>query len=131
MVTRAQQGDEAAFGVIAQETYVRLRAVAFRILRDPHLAEDATQDALLGIWRKLPRLRDPARFEAWSYRFLVNACADEARRKRRALPDLPTTREPTTPDPFGSMLDRDQLERAFATLSVDQRASSSCATSST
>jgi len=122
LVIRAQRGDEAAFAVITQGLYVRLRAVAYRIVRDPHLAEDATQVALLGIWRKLPRLRDPARFEAWSYRFLVNACADEARRTRRALPDLRSTREPVAPDELGSILSRDQLERAFGVLSVEQRA---------
>ena len=52
----------------------RLHAVAHRILRDIDLAEDATQQALLAIWRDLPQLRDPARFEAWSYRLLVRAC---------------------------------------------------------
>jgi RNA polymerase sigma-70 factor (ECF subfamily) len=122
LVARAQRGDEAAFAVITEGSYVRLRAVAYRILRDPHLAEDATQIALLGIWRKLPRLRDPARFEAWSYRFLVNACADEARRTRRALPDLPTTQEPQAPDELGAVHARDQLKRAFGDLSVEQRA---------
>lgn len=122
LVARAQRGDETAFAVITQGVYVRLRAVAYRILRDPYLAEDATQVALLGIWRKLPRLRDPARFEAWSYRFLVNACADEARRTRRALPDWPATAEPMAPDPFGAVLARDQLEHAFGRLTVEQRA---------
>ena len=53
-VIRTRQGDEAAFAVITRGVYVRLRAVAYRILRDPHLAEDATQVARLGIWRKPP-----------------------------------------------------------------------------
>jgi RNA polymerase sigma factor (sigma-70 family) len=122
LVIRAQRGDEAAFAAITEGVYVRLRAVAYRILRDPHLAEDATQSALLDIWRKLPRLRDPARFEAWSYRFLVNACADEARRSRRSLPDLPSMSEPTAPDQFIGVLARDELARAFSALNVDQRA---------
>ena len=60
--------------------YGRFLQVSYRILRDRHLAEDATQQALVRIWRKLPRLRDPARFEAWSYRLLVNACLSEAKR---------------------------------------------------
>ncbi len=122
LVIRAQQGDEAAFAALTEGVYVRLRAVAYRILRDPHLAEDATQVALVGIWRKLPKLRDPARFEAWSYRFLVNACADEARWRRRSLPDLPSTTEPAAPDQFIGVLARDELARAFGALSVEQRA---------
>ena len=43
----------------------RMYAVAVRILRDGHLAEDALQSALITAWRQLPTLRDPDRFEAW------------------------------------------------------------------
>ncbi len=121
LVVRAQRGDEAAFAAIIERSYVRMRAAAYRIVRDPHLAEDATQVALLGVWRKLPKLRDPARFEAWSYRFLVNACADEARRTRRSLPDLPATVEPQAADEHGAVSHRDELDRALEALSVDQR----------
>jgi RNA polymerase sigma factor (sigma-70 family) len=122
LVIRAQQGDEAAFTAIGDAMYDRLRAVAYRILRDPYMAEDATQQALIGIWRKLPRLRDPARFEAWSYRFLVNACTDEARRTKRSLPRLTTSAEPIAPDQISTLHDRDEIEQAFRQLSVEQRA---------
>jgi RNA polymerase sigma-70 factor (ECF subfamily) len=126
LVIRAQRGDEAAFAAISEATYVRLRAVAYRILRDPGLAEDATQIALVGIWRKLPRLRDPGRFEAWSYRILVNACADEARRRSRSVTAIRLDGEPAAgpaaPDRMGAIDDRDLLERAFSCLSVEQRA---------
>jgi RNA polymerase sigma-70 factor (ECF subfamily) len=121
LVIQAQRGDEAAFAAITESVYVRLRSVAYRILRDPHLAEDATQQALLGIWRKLPRLRDPSRFDAWSYRFLVNACADEARLKRRALPVLIAPSEPVAADEVAAVDDREQLERGFGRLSMEHR----------
>ncbi len=122
LVVRAQEGDEAAFAAITSAVYGHLQQVAYRVLRDPQLAEDATQLALVRIWRKLPRLRDPASFEAWCYRFLVNACADEARQSHRQLPHSLTTVEPTTPDEMGRIDDRDLLERAFGRLSVDHRA---------
>jgi RNA polymerase sigma-70 factor (ECF subfamily) len=77
LVTRAQRGDRAAFGLIAAEIATRFLAVSRRILRDIDLAEDATQQALVAIWRELPQLRDPARFDAWSYRVLVRACYTE------------------------------------------------------
>ena len=41
--------------------------VANGILRDHSHAEDATQQAYLDIWRNIRRLRDPAKFEVWSY----------------------------------------------------------------
>ena len=46
------------------------------------------QQTLLTIWRDLPQLRDPARFEAWSYRLLVRACYAEGRKERRWAPNL-------------------------------------------
>ena len=121
---RAQHGDEEAFTSLAVALGDRLHAVAHRILRDIGLAEDATQQALLTIWRDLPQLRDPERFEAWSYRLLVRACYAEGRRKRHWAPNLRllTEDEPMAADDATSVADRDQLERGFRRLSIDHRA---------
>ncbi len=124
LVTRAQHGDDEAFAVLAVAVGNRLHAVAHRILRDVSLAEDATQQALLAIWRDLPKLRDPTRFEAWAYRLVVRACYAEGRRAyawQPALRLLPTD-EPAEADAARSLADRDQLERGFRRLSVDHRA---------
>src|SRR4026207_2191039 len=88
LVTRAQRGDRAAFGLLAAEIATKFLAVSRRILRDLDLAEDATQQALVAIWRDLPQLRDPARFDAWSYRLLVRACYAEGRRAPTWSPNL-------------------------------------------
>jgi RNA polymerase sigma-70 factor (ECF subfamily) len=124
LVTQAQSGDEEAFASLAVAAGDRLHAVAHRILRDTALAEDATQQALLAIWRDLPTLRDPARFDAWSYRLLVRACYAEARRTRHWAPNLRLLAdgEPGQTDASASLADRDQLERGFRRLSVDHRA---------
>ena len=124
LIGRAQRGDEEAFASLAVAAGDRLHAVAHRILRDTDLAEDATQQALLAIWRDLPQLRDPARFDAWSYRLLVRACYGEARRTRRWAPNvrlLPVD-DPDPSDDVSSVVDRDQLERGFRRLSIDHRA---------
>jgi RNA polymerase sigma-70 factor (ECF subfamily) len=124
LVIRAQNGDEEAFASLAVAVGDRLHAVAHRILRDTNLAEDATQQALLAIWRTLPQLRDPARFDAWSYRLLVNACYAEGRRSQRWSPNLrlmPAS-EPVAAEGLGSVADRDQLERGFRRLSIEHRA---------
>lgn len=121
LVMRAQQGDAAAFDAITQAVYGRFLQVAYRILRDRHRAEDATQQALVAIWQKLPRLRDPDRFDAWSYRVLVNHCYKDAKR-RRIEPSLDAAREPVVRDEYGRISDRDLLERAFAGLTMEQRA---------
>jgi RNA polymerase sigma-70 factor (ECF subfamily) len=124
LVLRAQRGDEEAFASLAVAIGNRLHAVSHRILRDIDLAEDATQQALLTIWRDLPLLRDPAKFDAWSYRLLVRACYAEGRRTRAWAPNLRLmpANEPSIPEGLGEIVDRDQLERGFRRLSIDHRA---------
>jgi RNA polymerase sigma-70 factor (ECF subfamily) len=124
LVIRAQRGDEEAFASLAVAVGDRLHAVSHRILRDVDLAEDATQQALLTIWRDLPQLRDPARVDAWAYRLLVRACYAEGRRTRQWSPNLRIlpTDEPAGPDATSLVVDRDQLERGFRRLSIDHRA---------
>jgi RNA polymerase sigma-70 factor (ECF subfamily) len=123
LVIRAQHGDTGAYALIATEIADRFLAIARRILRDRDLAEDATQQALLTAWQDLPQLRDPTRFEAWSYRLLVRACYTEGRRARRWAPNLRLlpTDDPTTDDDLSSIADRDQLERGFRRLTIDHR----------
>jgi RNA polymerase sigma-70 factor, ECF subfamily len=123
LVKRAQHGDREAFGLVAAELATRFLAVARRILRDLDLAEDATQQTMLSIWRDLPQLRDPARFEAWSYRLLVRACYAEGRKERRWAPNLRLlpADEPMEAGGYESVVDRDQLESGFRRLSLDHR----------
>ena len=123
LILRVQQGDKRAFDSLALADYPRLFRVAHGILRDRSHAEDATQQAYLDIWRNIQRLRDPAKFEVWSYRLLVHACYAEAKRTPKWLPDtaVPLPREPRAADAFGSVIDRDELEHGFRQLSVDHR----------
>ena len=81
LVVRVQQGDQRAFEALATADYPRLFRVAHGVMGDRGLAEDVTQQALLDIWRKLRRLRDPAKYEGWSYRLLVRVCYAEAKRQ--------------------------------------------------
>jgi hypothetical protein len=58
LVTRAQRGDQEAFADLVYAIADRFLAVSNRILTDIDLAQDATQQALFGIWQDLPQLRD-------------------------------------------------------------------------
>lgn len=125
LVERARHGDREAFGLLAVPLGDRLFAVANRILRDHELAADATQQALVNIWRDLPQLRDLARFDAWCYRLLVRACYAERRNERRWSPSLhvlPSATADGAADEMNMVIDRDQLERAARRLSIDHRA---------
>ena len=121
LVERAQQGDPEAFDRLTELIVDRLFSVAYRILRETQSAEDATQQALITIWRQLPQLRDPTRFEAWSYRLLVHASYAEHRRRRGEATEAELDRIAAN-DAYLSVDDRDQLERGFRRLSEQQRA---------
>src|SRR3954470_6060764 len=123
LVERARNGDREAFGELASAEVDRLLVIAKLVLRDPALAEDAAQEALVRAWRELPKLRDPASFPGWLYRILVRAAADELGRRRRFEGTVQAlTAEPSEGDAASRLADRDQIERGFRRLSVEQRA---------
>jgi RNA polymerase sigma-70 factor (ECF subfamily) len=123
LVERAKSGDREAFAQLAATASDRLYAIALRILRDVEAANDALQGCLITIWRDLPTLRDPDRFEGWSYRIIVRVCQAEIRRHRRrpATVELLGT-DASMGDTQISVARQDELERAFARLTVEQRA---------
>jgi len=123
LVERARRGDRDAFALLAAGEVDHLHAVARLVLRDPHLTEDAVQEALVRCWRQLPKLRDVERFDGWLCRILMRAAADESGRRRRHQAAPQTMRvEPTVADGAANLADRDELEAAFRRLSIDHRA---------
>lgn len=123
LVEQARRGDREAFGQLAAGEVDRLNAIATLVMRDPDLAEDAVQETLVRCWRQLPKLRDVDRFDAWLYRILMHAIADEFKRRRRFEATIQAVQlEPSTPDGTRDRADRDELEQGFRHLSVDHRA---------
>ena len=114
------------------------RDLAFARLADTHLdaacrlatvtfggdraeAEDAVQDAALRAWQHFDDLRDPASFEPWFTRIVVNACRDRIR-ARRLRPVTGVASDPgTTPDHAEALTGTDALVRALLTLSPEHR----------
>ncbi len=124
LVDQAKQGDEEAFDALARTVGDRCMAIACRILRDPHLAEDAVQAALVVAWREIRTLRDPDRFEPWLHRILTYECYAEARRRTRWSANIRVLPVDQPREAAGILTvdDRDQLERAFRRLTLEQRA---------
>jgi len=123
LVERARSGDQVAFADLVHQISDTLFGVARRIVRDPGLAEDVLQNALVTIWRKLPHLREVDRFEGWAFRIVVHACYADAPRNRRwaaTVRTLPINRA-SDADDVQNVSDREELELAFRGLSLDQR----------
>ena len=124
LVQRAQRGDHEAFDALAGAAYDRLFALAYRILRDADRSQDAVQECLVHAWQDVRGLRDPGRFDAWLQRLLVNACYDESRRRRQRSVEvhLLSLDRAAPGNAAEELADRDQLERGFRRLPVEQRA---------
>jgi RNA polymerase sigma-70 factor (ECF subfamily) len=87
LVLRCQAGDEAAFAELVGRYAPRLHYYLRKLLRDAGGAEDALQDVWLDVYRRVPRLADPAAFPAWLYRVARDRAFRELRRRRpRPLP---------------------------------------------
>jgi RNA polymerase sigma-70 factor (ECF subfamily) len=93
------------------------------ILGDRAEAEDATQDALVRAWRASATLRDPAGFDAWFDRILINVCRDRLRRRGKVrlltLDGAAGTME--AQDPFRKVYADDELLGALRALGDDER----------
>jgi RNA polymerase sigma-70 factor, ECF subfamily len=123
LVERARDGDVGAFEEVVRVSSDRLYAIAYRILRDLDRADDALQLALVRMWDDLPSLRDPDRFEAWSYRLVVRASYREAQRERRWASQIRAIDvEPADDAGYGRVAERDELERGFRRLTPEHRA---------
>jgi RNA polymerase sigma-70 factor (ECF subfamily) len=111
-----------AFLVASRRALTRSYRLAGLILGDAGEAEDAVQDALLAGWRAFGSLRDPARFDPWFDRILVNECRDRLRRRRQLrVVALDHAGEPTAGDPFALAHRRDGLLRSVSALPPDER----------
>jgi RNA polymerase sigma-70 factor (ECF subfamily) len=126
LVERARSGDLEAFSDLARGSLTRLYAVATLILRDPHRAEDAVQEALLHAWKSVHALRDPDAFEAWLHRIVVHACYKASKKETRRLTvEVRQAPDPVVPgdvDPATWVGDREELFDAIGELPIDQRA---------
>lgn len=83
-VVRAQDGDKVAFEALVYEFTPKIYRLA-RAMLGESAAPDAVQDTFFAVWRELPRLRDPSRFEPWLHRIAVNRCRSMLRSRRRIM----------------------------------------------
>lgn len=80
LVEHAKQ-DAAAMELLAAAVWPEAYRLAWGILRDASLAEDAAQEATAQISHSLGALKDAAAFRSWSYRIILNSALAVARNR--------------------------------------------------
>ncbi len=83
LVARLRAADEVAFAELVQANGPRLLAVARRILRDEHEAEDAVQESFLAAFRSIDGFEGGAKLSTWLHRIVVNRALMKLRSRRR------------------------------------------------
>jgi RNA polymerase sigma-70 factor (ECF subfamily) len=134
----ARLSDEALLSLVASSDHDALAALydrfgriayglALRILRDETLAQDAVQDAFLGVWRNADRfLAERAKASTWIltlvHRRAVDIVRREAIRRGEPLERAPEPAAPTTAEEEASLGDRRRLvQEALLQLPAEQR----------
>jgi RNA polymerase sigma-70 factor, ECF subfamily len=72
LVTRAQNGDKLAFGLLVEKYQRKLARLLSRFIRDQAEVEDVTQEAFIKAYRALPAFRGDSAFYTWLYRIGIN-----------------------------------------------------------
>jgi RNA polymerase sigma-70 factor (ECF subfamily) len=123
LVRRARAGEVDAFEQLYRGNVGRIYALCLRMVADPEMAEDLTQEAFVRGWRKLASFRGTSAFGTWLHRLAVNVVLDALRARRRWRERF----EEESPEGAQAALVRDpggvlDLERSIAALPPRARA---------
>lgn len=122
VVERAMRGDVDAFEVLVRESSPSCYAVCLRLVGTREDALDASQEALIRAWRRLPTLRDSSSFEPWLRSIAANAARDLLRERGRVR-SVPVELAADLPDPsHAALATRLDVQGAVASLPAPARA---------
>ncbi len=116
LVVRAQTGDRAAYDDIVLLFQDMAVGYASALLGDFHLAEDAAQEAFVGAWTELPRLRKPAAFPGWFKRIVFMRCSRVSRKRQPVGIEHASAESLATADPREELESRDEKARVMGAI---------------
>lgn len=80
------QGRTEYFGILVERYQKLVYSMALSYLKDPQLAEDASQEAFVKAYRHLASYNPAYRFSTWIARITANTCSDMIRKRKEILP---------------------------------------------
>jgi RNA polymerase sigma factor (sigma-70 family) len=121
VVSAAQRGDQRALAALVSGSHPNVRRFARTLCASPEDAEDAAQEALVVLYRKIGTLRATAALASWMFRIVLNECVRRAREERSpAAQDART--ELSAEDSALARLELERIVAAIAALPAEQRA---------
>lgn len=107
------RGDRGAARILTQRLTPVVFAQAYRLLGEQAEAEDATQEALMRLWRIAPDWdAERAKVTTWLYRVTANLCTDRLRKRRRVRPGLDGVPDQPDPAPGAETMLQDRAREA-------------------
>jgi RNA polymerase sigma factor (sigma-70 family) len=126
LVALVARSDESALGELYDRIGGLAYGLAYRVLRDEALAEDAVQEAFLGLWRSAGSfVPERAKASTWVLTLVHRRAVDLVRREqRRRAETLDQSEEPVTEsaeDNAWLRFERERVQAALAQLPDPQR----------
>ena len=126
LVALVARSDESALAELYDRIGGTAYGLAYRVLRDEALAEDAVQEAFLGLWRSAGSfIPERAKASTWIltlvHRRAVDLVRREQRRRTEPLDDAPEPADGSAEEAAWLRLDRERVQAALAQLPDQQR----------
>lgn len=121
VVSAAQHGDPRAIATLVCDSHTHVQRFARMLCLTPEDAEDAAQEALIILYRKIGTLRATAALASWMFQIVRNECIRRSRLSfRRPIPAPPV--EPSAEDAALARLEVERIVESISGLPADQRA---------
>ncbi|MBB6214934.1 RNA polymerase sigma-70 factor (ECF subfamily) [Anaerosolibacter carboniphilus] len=83
LIEKSKQGDVESFEMLIKSYQTLAYNIAFRMLGNVEDASDATQEALVKVFKSIHSFQGQSSFSTWLYRIVTNTCLDELRKRKR------------------------------------------------
>ncbi|GAA4305049.1 RNA polymerase sigma factor [Actinomadura luteofluorescens] len=120
LIASAQGGDLESIAALVSGSHPHVRRFARTLCASPEDAEDAAQEALIILYRKIGTLRASGALASWMFRIVRNECLRRARLRplHHEVPDAGTV---SAEDEVLRRLEAGRVAAAIAALPADQR----------
>ncbi|MFD4637579.1 RNA polymerase sigma factor [Lentzea sp. NPDC058436] len=121
LVTAAQSGDEASIAALVAGAHPHVKRFALTLCASSQDAEDAAQEAMIVLFRKIGTLRAAGALASWMFRIVSHECLRRARMLVLRPEPVAEPVEASAEDDVLARLEVERVAAAIAALPADQR----------